>query len=284
MSPLLLLMAAPLSLSVMSFNIRYGTADDGADRWELRREMAIGVIRDGNPDILGVQEALRFQLDEIGQSVPGYGEIGVGRDDGVTAGEYSAILYRKDRFDLDKSGQFWFSDTPEKPSRHWGNTNIRMCTFARLVSKETGHGFWVYNLHIDHESQPSREKSALLLTQRIREQAKDEPVIVMGDFNVPERNPVIRYLVGAAAHPFATPKPCPPSPALVDTFALLNPRLLQQATYHGFHGGIEGNRIDYIFVSPKVRVLEAGIVRTSAGGRFPSDHFPVTARIELRPR
>ena len=124
----------PLDVRVMSFNIRYGTARDGENVWAKRRELVFRTVRDYAPEVVGLQEALRFQIDEIRRAVPGYAEVGTGREGG-TKGEYSAILFRAERFDVTESGTFWLSDTPEVPSRHWGNACIRICTWARLVEK-----------------------------------------------------------------------------------------------------------------------------------------------------
>ena len=151
----------------MSFNIRYGTANDGENRWANRRDMLFALLRTENPDLIGLQEALRFQIDEILAAVPGYAVVGVGRDDGKAAGEMSAILFRTARFHVAASGTFWFSDTPEIPgSKTWGNRITRIASWARFVDRD-GSAFTHYNLHLDHESQPSREKSTALLLQRI---------------------------------------------------------------------------------------------------------------------
>ena len=118
----------------MSFNIRYGTANDVRYRWPRRREFLIDVMREQNADVVGLQEALDFQIDEIVAALPFYGVIGVGRDDGARKGEYSAILFRRDRFQVSDAGTFWFSDTPDVvASKSWGNNITRICTWARLV-------------------------------------------------------------------------------------------------------------------------------------------------------
>ena len=270
--------AGPASdLRLMSFNIRYGTADDGADAWPRRAAMAFDVVRRFDADVVGVQEALRFQLDELGAALPAFGEIGVGRDDGRTAGEYSAILYRRGRFEVLEEGTFWFSDTPATPgSMTWGNRITRICTWARLRDRAGGARFYVYNLHLDHESQPSRERSALLLAERIRARSSPDPVLVMGDFNSGEANPVYRHLTGAATLPAATP-----APPLADTYRLRHPGDTMVGTFHAFRGTTTGDKIDHILASPEWHALDASIVRTSRAGRFPSDHFPVTAVVRL---
>ena len=146
-------------LRVMTFNLRYSRAQDGENCWANRRDIAADVIGRQNVDVLGVQEAFRDQLDDILRARPEYGEIGVGREDGKQGGEHSQILYRRDRFQVEESGTFWFSDTPSLPgSSTWGNRNTRICTWTRLTDRQSATSFDVYNLHIDHESQFSREQ------------------------------------------------------------------------------------------------------------------------------
>ncbi len=257
-------------LTVMSFNIRYGTADDGENSWPQRRELVFDVIREHDPDVLGTQEALRFQLDEIRAAVPGYGEFGVGRDDGREAGEYAAILYKADRFEVSESGTFWFSDEPEAVgSIGWGAHLPRICTWARLTEKDSGRAFYVFNVHLDHQSQESRERSAELLMERIGARAHADPVLVTGDFNAGEENPAMRYLLGAGESE--------PDIGLRDSFRLAHPEAVEVGTFNGFEGRTAGPKIDAVLVSGTWTVESAAIVRTSADGRYPSDHFPVMA-------
>jgi endonuclease/exonuclease/phosphatase family metal-dependent hydrolase len=262
-------------LTVMSFNIRYGTANDGEDRWELRRDLLFGVVRDANADLVGLQEALDGQIQELIAALPQYGVVGVGRDDGRTKGEYAAILYRRDRFHVSDAGTFWFSDTPEVvASKSWGNTITRICTWARFIDRD-GQAFWHYNVHLDHQSQPSRERSAGLLAERIAaRRSLTEPAIVTGDFNVGETNPAISRLTapqnGAAA-------------LFIDTFRARYADEKTAGTFTGFKYGVTtGDKIDYVLVQPGTEVLDAAIVRTSRNERYPSDHFPVVARVVLR--
>jgi endonuclease/exonuclease/phosphatase family metal-dependent hydrolase len=269
-------------LSVMTFNIRYGTANDGENRWTNRRDMLFALLRDEKPDLIGLQEALRFQVDEILAAVPGYAAVGVGRDDGKAAGEMSAILYRTSRFHVASSGTFWFSDTPETPgSKTWGNRITRISTWARFVDRD-GTAFSLYNLHLDHESQPSREKSTALLLERITTRGvATEPVIVTGDFNTGESNAALQVLVGPGG-PAAVPAPGAAPPPFIDTFRALHRDEKEVGTFTAFRSGeTKGDKIDYVLVQPGTTVLSAGIVRTTQNGRYPSDHFPVVARIQL---
>jgi endonuclease/exonuclease/phosphatase family metal-dependent hydrolase len=262
-------------LTVMSFNIRYGTAKDGENHWTERRQMLFDLIKERDADLVGLQEALAAQIEEIVAAVPGYAVVGVGRDDAAKRGEFSAILFKKDRLHVAEAGTFWFSDTPLVPgSKSWGNNITRISTWARFVDLD-GLAFYHFNLHLDHESQPSREQSTALLRQRIFARTfAAEPVVVTGDFNVGEKNPALATLLNR-------PRPDAP-PAFVDTYRVLHADAIEVGTFTGFKfGNTQGEKIDYVLVQPETEVLAAEIVRTSKANRYPSDHFPVTARIRF---
>lgn len=271
-------------LRVMSFNIRYGTAKDGENHWNYRREMVFQVLRDHRPEVVGLQEALRFQIDETLAAVPGYGEIAVGREDGKKASEASAILYRTERLELIEQGTFWLSDTPEVAgSKHWGNAITRLCTWVRLRDRQTKKYFYVFNTHLDHQSQPARERGAELIVQRINGRSHRDPIILTGDFNADERNPTVRYLKGGLSAVPSKPGDSAAVPPLADTFRAVHPDLTPAGTFNGFTGKKDGGKIDYILASPEWRVLAAAIVYDNRDGRYPSDHFPVTATLRLTP-
>lgn len=259
--------APTLELSVMSFNVRYGTANDGPNAWTERRRQLLDLLDQQSPDVIGMQEALKHQLDEVRLLLPRYGRAGVAREDGHEAGEYAAVLFRTDRFELVESGNFWFSDTPDVPgSTGWGNRVTRMCTWARLRAREGGAVITVFNVHLDHESQPSRERSVELLLERIPGIARGTPAIITGDFNAGEANPAVERLRRAGWR---------------DAHRVLHPGDTIVGTYHGFRGDSTGEKIDYVFVPPGAAVLESRIIRSAVAGRYPSDHFPVVARIRL---
>jgi endonuclease/exonuclease/phosphatase family metal-dependent hydrolase len=254
-------------LTVMSFNVRYGTAQDGGNAWEHRRDLLLATVREQDPDILGVQEALRFQLDEIGAALPGHAEIGAGRDAGDTRGEYSALLIRRGRFDVDTSGTFWLSDTPETPgSMSWGNRITRICTWALLRDRVTGSGLAVFNTHLDHESQPARERGAGLIADRIALLASGVPVLVLGDFNAGEDNPALARFR---------------ADGFLDTYRVIDPDTTGDGTFSAFAGDSTGAKIDYVLARGPWVVKTADILRRRTGDRDPSDHFPVVARLRL---
>ena len=256
----------PLALTVGTYNVRCDFPGDGEQRWEYRESRFLDQVRAWAPDVLGFQEPLRLQYDHIRQALPEYASVGVGRDDGRSAGEFCPIFYRKNRFDLGESGTFWFSETPEVPgSSDWGNRNLRICTWASLREQNTGTSFYVYNLHLDHESQPSREKSVDLLLRRIRERETQAPVIVMGDFNAePDNFALARF-----------------SSSPVPTSALMSVPGAAAGTFHGFTGTVEGGPIDHIFVSSEWVVESARVIPGDGLQPYPSDHLPVSATLSL---
>jgi endonuclease/exonuclease/phosphatase family metal-dependent hydrolase len=260
--------SAGVTLRVMTFNIRYGTAKDGDNHWDLRKDFLVDVIREQAPDVIGVQEALHAQLAYIVEALPAYAMVGVGRDDGVRAGEYSAILYRTQALSVNRSDTFWFSDTPDRvASKSWGNTITRICTWAQFTTP-SGRPLYVYNVHLDHQSQPSRERSSALLKARIEARDPMAPAIVTGDFNAGEKNPAVASMLDGSR--------------LRDTFRVKHPGASPVGTFTGFKfGQTGGEKIDYVFATPEWEVSDAAIVRTARAEKYPSDHFPVTAVLTL---
>lgn len=261
-------------INVMSFNIRYGLAKDGDNSWQFRKGMVMEVIESHEPELLGLQEAMRFQLDAICERFAEYGSVGIGRDPGGE-GEYAAILYRKDRFDIQQAGTFWLSETPDQPSTHWGNKHLRICTWVRLLDRRSGKFIYFYNTHYDHQSQPARENSSILLAESIKSRKHADPVIVTGDFNADESNPAIAYLKGKSSEGKMSPI------RLRDSFRILHPDEVQVGTFNGFKGEMDRGKIDYVFVDECIQVLGADIVRDNKNGFYPSDHYPVKARIQV---
>lgn len=258
-------MANP-SLKVMTFNIRYGTANDGLNSWPYRREACLEMLKTSGCPIIGLQEVLKSQLEEILTVMPDYRYLGMGREDGIEDGEYSAILYDATVLTSSDVGWFWFSDTPEIPaSCTWGNICTRICTHAHFSGSFGEFAF--YNLHIDHESALSRSNSIDLLLSRISQRSNSSPVIVTGDFNDDETSAPIRKMAQAG---------------FIDAYRSLHPDEPERQTYHGWEEVDEGPRIDYIFLQGVCLVEEATIDRRKFDGRFVSDHFPVTATLRLR--
>ena len=261
-------------IDAVAFNIRFDNPKDGENAWPNRKEMVGKWIESESPDVIGLQEALRHQINDIKKVATAYSEYGVGRDDGKSRGEHCTILYLKKRFTLDKKdcGTFWFSDTPEKiASKSWGNEIPRICTWARLIHKKTGKGFYLYNVHYDHQSQSSRIGASNLIIERISNRKQsNEPIILMGDFNAAEKNPAITVF---KEEPLK----------LVDTFRVVKSDEKMVKTFHGFRGGsFMGGKIDHVFILPKTaKVRSAEIVRFNKDERYLSDHYPVRAKLSF---
>jgi endonuclease/exonuclease/phosphatase family metal-dependent hydrolase len=258
------------TVRVVSFNIRYGTANDGPNRWEVRSPRVVETIEGLGADVLGLQEALPFQIRELLVALPRYAATGVSREDGKVDGEASPILFDRTRFTLAGAGTFWLSDTPDEAGTNtWGAACNRVCSWARLVDLATGTAFVIFNTHWDHVSQPAREKSAALLLERAASIAGDEPVVVMGDMNAAEDNSAMIALLGVAGR-------------LADTYRAVHPEG-RAGTFTGFRTDSDGGaaKIDHVLAGPGWRVLDAGIDRRMIEGRYPSDHFPVWALLAI---
>lgn len=248
--------------TITSFNIRYGTANDGENHWSKRKGILFNYLASADSDLIGTQEGLAFQFDEVRAKFPQYAMIGVGRDDAKQGGEYAAILYRKDRFSVLDSGTFWFSSTPEKPSADFGNSIRRICSWGFFENKSTKQKFYLYNIHLDHISQVSREKSIELLLEKIK--GHSYPIVITGDLNAGEENKAVLDVKAAG---------------YVDSFRVLYPNAQSVGTFNAWVGKMEGGKIDYVFTSQGTDVKAASIDRYNEDGRYPSDHCPVTATV-----
>ncbi|MFW5831208.1 MAG: endonuclease/exonuclease/phosphatase family protein [Prolixibacteraceae bacterium] len=257
-------------MNIIAFNIRYNNPGDGENAWPNRKEMVTGLLQFHDPDIFGLQEALHGQIEFIDEELPKYDWFGVGRDDGETAGEFCPIFYRTDKFILLEKGNFWLSETPEKPSLGWDAAIKRIVTWGKFQSKVTGKQFIVFNTHFDHVGVEARKNSAKLIRERIEEMTEgvNLPVIVTGDFNLtPDEEPV-KMLKEYLSDTRDVTKEPPYGP---------------EGTFSGFDFCADlTRRIDYIFVRGKIEVLEYAALSDSKDQRYPSDHLPVFARVQLK--
>ena len=256
-------------LRVLCYNLRYITSGDQGERaWTARRDQAAELIQDDAADIVGIQEGLPQMMDDLADRLDEYAVIGVGREDGVDQGEYAAILVKADRFRVQESGTFWLSDTPEIcNSCTWGNTVTRICTWAKLYDRETKQTFHFFNTHLDHASPEARQKGTELILSRIAQRKPEGPVILTGDFNAPETDPLHAAIKGAG---------------LADVWRTANPDTPpeESGTFHEFTGVTSRARIDFVYATPDLKVIDAAIVRSSLNGNYPSDHFPVRATLQ----
>jgi endonuclease/exonuclease/phosphatase family metal-dependent hydrolase len=272
-----------LNLNIMSFNIRRGTAKDGRNHWVFRCSRVREIFNRYRPDVLGLQEALDFQISEIRTMLPGYEMVGIGNLGGGK-GLHNAIFYDAARFVPSAEGTFWFSDTPDIPgSKGWGNIIPRTCTWARFIEKDCRQAFYFYNIHLDHISLRSRKKSVVSLTNRIHARPSPDPFVLTGDFNAGERSSPIQYLKGKRhltikkQGNISNPEP------LMDTFRVRYPNHRNVATFHGFRRFFFRFKLDYIFVSSSVSVQDAKIIQLRWKKCYPSDHFPLLSHINLNP-
>ncbi len=263
---------------VMSYNIRYGTANDGENHWDKRREFLLATIKAFDPDLLGTQETLGFQRDYLAAQLPNYEALGVGRDDGKEKGEMTALYFKRDRFEKLDSGHFWLSETPDIPgSKNWDAALTRMVSWVKLRDRRQpkARPLMFFNTHFDHRGTQARLESSRLLRRRIAEARKTNRVIITGDFNAGDDSEPYQAL-------FA-PDGKQPAP-VTDTYRVAHPnRTPNEGTFSGFKvTAITGPRIDWIGVSAEWQVIQATIDRTEREGRTPSDHFPVTAIVRMR--
>ena len=265
---------AASDIRVMSYNIRYGTANDGPNHWNLRKDWMAETIRAFDPDLLGTQETLAFQKDFLARKLAVYEAFGVGRDEGNDKGEMTALFYRKDRFEKVEGGHFWLSETPEKPgSKSWDTSLTRMVSWVRLKDKNRSDDaapILFLNTHFDHMGKVARKESSRLIRSKSLELAKGGPIILTGDFNAGDNEPpypaLFGILEGKPSH-------------LIDTFRAIHPqRGNEEGTFSSFSAReTHGARIDWIGCSRDWQIREAGIDRTQKDGRTPSDHFAVSA-------
>lgn len=266
------------SFNVMSFNIRLPHKGDGLHYWDHRRPLVVSTIRYHEADLIGVQEAFRRQLDELMTDLEGYAWTGLCRTDGTKNpnpdNEFSAILYRKNRFAVLEEGTFWLSETPEKAgSLGWDAAYPRIVSWAKFKDQSTGKTFYHFNTHFDHMGVTARIESSKLILKKIKEIAGSSPVVLSGDFNTAENDKPYQTIID------------PTSTQHLDD-ALWKSTLSHHGPMSSFAGtfeisGLQPNRIDFIFVNKGVKVLKHAILTDSWNGFLPSDHLPVFAEIEI---
>lgn len=259
---------ASQEFNVMSYNLRYDNAGDGDNRWGNRKVELSALVRRRHPAILGVQEGLHSMIQYLDSCLPAYKHIGVGREDGITKGEYAAVFYDTTIFHLLQSGNFWLSSTPDKPSKGWDAALNRICTYALMRHRSTGRKLWVFNTHFDHAGTKAREMSARLIWARINLLNKDQtPVVLMGDLNAEPGSEPLRLLMGyfddgkeIAQQPFYGPA----------------------GTFNGFEEQIGAKkRIDYV-LTLRLQVASYGhLSEKRKNGKPLSDHNPVFAKLKF---
>lgn len=282
------------SIFVGTYNIRHRNNGDEkkGNVWATRCKVICDMINFEAPDVFGTQEVLKGQLRDLRAGLDNYDFIGVGRDDGKEAGEYSALFYKKDHLTLLNHGNFWLNETPDKPKRGWDAACIRICTWGEFKQKNTGFRFFHFNLHMDHVGVVARREAAKLIVKKVREIAKGAPVVVTGDFNVDQNNEIFKIFTDSGI--------------LKDSYTAARLRFAENGTFNSFNTSFwSTSRIDHVFVSPQFAVDRYGILTNAywtpkatdaqkgndapsemkfekRDRRAPSDHYPVMVHMEYK--
>lgn len=255
-------------ITVATYNLRYNEPRDSINAWPNRKDWVKELIRFHDFDLFGTQEGLIDQISYLA-GMEEYAYVGAGRDDGATAGEHSAIFYKKERFEVLDKGDFWLSETPDRPSFGWDATSHkRICSWAKMKDKNTGKEFYFFSVHFDHRGQVARVESAKLILSKIKEIAKEVPTIFVGDLNSRPDSEAIAIL----------------DKELRDSWKITQtPAYGPVGTTNSFNWNRTGaSRIDYIYVTDNVEVLKYGVLTDSKDQRFPSDHFPVVTKVIIK--
>ena len=257
------LSAQPELHKALSYNIRYDGPSDLAPDWAHRKVPIVAQLEKERPTIIGFQEVLNNQFDDLSSALPSFHGVGVGRDDAKAAGEFTPIFYDTTRYLLQQSGTFWLSPTTAFPSKGWDAALNRICTYALLESKYDGKKLWVLNTHFDHIGEAARLHSAQLLIEKFAEftQVVTAPMLLLGDFNAEPESPV--YLLLKASFQDLS---C----------SMRHRELCSDPTYNAFTTTATDDKIiDYFFGSPGIVSLQFKVLQTPFERSYPSDHFPL---------
>lgn len=256
-------------LQVMSYNIKYDNPSDTVNNWENRKAFLMSQLNYFDADVIGTQEGLHHQLEDIKSTLTRYDYVGIGRDKGNTEGEYSAIFYNNEQLKVLEKGTFWLSPTPDKPSKGWDAALNRICTYALFKDKDSGQTFWVFNTHFDHRGDVARLESSKLILQKIKEVNKENRAVVLtGDFNLTQQEKGIQEITDQ----------------MLDTHVVAGENAFgPKGSFNGFHFEKPvTKKIDYVFISKDgFKVLKSGILSDSQDCKYPSDHFPVLVDLDF---
>lgn len=264
------------TIKVMTLNVRYNNPEDSINAWPNRASLVFSFIKTERPDIIGMQEVLLRQYEELDSVLGDYSSVGVGRTDGAKAGEMNPVFFRKDRFDMIRTITFWLSATPHIPgSKGWGASLPRIVTWMELADKNSHEHFFFFNTHFAHDSDSARVMSAGILLNSVDSIAGNFPFIITGDFNMLPSSKGYIKLTG----------PNESVPLLKDSYSASDKKPIGPLyTFNGFSDKQGSGRIDYIFVKDGMKVLEHSTVIKKSQGVFISDHWPVEAVVSLKPK
>lgn len=255
------------TFNIATYNIKYDSPKDTANAWSVRKSQVATMMLFNEVDLIGIQEGLRHQVQELDSLLPDHTYIGVGRDDGAEKGEYNALFYNKYLFEVLDSSTFWLSPTPDAPSKGWDAAYPRICTWAALKVRKTNDIIFVFNTHFDHVGKTARLNSAQMVLDQIKSIAENNPVVLLGDFNIEPQSAPYKLLTQDFNDAFS-----------ITQTAHFGPT----ASFNNFDfHKIPQRRIDYIFVNNFFDVLRHGILNNHYNMKYPSDHFPVIAEIKF---
>lgn len=258
------------TFTVASYNLRFDNKNDIGNLWQDRLPFVANLIRYHDFDVFGTQEALPHQLEDVVKALPQYARYGKGRDDGSDKGEHSAVFYKKDKFLLLQSGDFWLSETPDKPGLGWDATCCnRICSWVYLQDKKSKKKFYFFNVHFDHEGKVARLESSKLILQKIKEIAKGAPAILTGDFNADRKTEPYQIIANSGI--------------VRDTYNDVQYPYENNSSFSGFKRDFKSTDIiDHIFVTQQWKATKWGVLTDTYFGKFPSDHFPVAVVLTLK--
>lgn len=253
--------------TVGSFNLRYDNAGDEGNRWSQRAPVAANLLRFHEFDVFGTQEGLKNQIEDLSKMLPEYAHYGLGRDDGKDAGEHSAIFYRQDKFKLLGKGDFWLSETPDKPGKGWDATCCnRICSWVYLQDLSSGKKFYYFNAHFDHEGKIARVESGKLIVKKINEIAGSSPAIFTGDLNGGQKSEWYLTLANSGL--------------LTDTYTQVKHPYVNNSSFNAWGKSVDGYEIiDHVFVTKGFKADKWGILTDTYHGKFVSDHFPILVNV-----
>ncbi|MFZ4413789.1 MAG: endonuclease/exonuclease/phosphatase family protein [Bacteroidales bacterium] len=254
------------NIQLITYNLRYENNYDGDNAWRLRKDKIVEMLRFYDVDIIGIQEGLTTQVAYLDSCLPQYHHLGIGRDDGKTQGEYSAIFYKKDKYEVIQSASFWLSETPNAVSKGWDAACIRICTYALFKNKKTHEKFWIFNTHFDHIGEIAQKNSSRLIIEKIKSLNKENlPLVLMGDFNMsPEKEPIQFISSKLKDAKYLYQKEVDKYEGTFNAFEFCKPLIL---------------RIDYFFLN-KYNVIKYRVLTDSYQCKYLSDHLPVFVELK----
>ena len=260
--------ASSQSIKIATYNLRYANTTDIGNLWTERKYAVVALIQYHQFELFGVQEAVKLQLEDLKTAMPAFDYYGVGRDDGQSAGEHSSIFYKRERFDLMDKGDFWLSQTPEKPGFGWDSKFNRICSWVKLKDKKSKKIFFVFNAHYDHQGMVARVESSKLVLEKINSIAGDQPVVFMGDLNGGRETAWYLSLVNSGI--------------ISDSYSLTAAPYQLSGSFNGFNTTAVGKDvIDHVFISKQFKSMRWAVLTDTYFGKYPSDHFPIAVEIGL---